>query len=260
VEAAADGRILQRLVPAGTETEFTSPPAPIAAAGYVVEGSLPSLLAKRRINRGLESLAVSEDFRFIYFMVQSPLDNPNSSVRTTARNIRLYKARLRPRPFGSAIEIVGEWVYALDDVSTLQSVGVTDAVTVADLRVSEMMRLEGERFLVVERTDQATALYEIDLDEATNIYRTRWDDAATSPTLEQTNDLAAAGIRPVSKKLRFIASSLAGAQPRFAEKIEGLALTNGGQLIIVNDDDFGILGQRLRVDVARGAGFGRPHR
>jgi len=247
-------------VPAGTETEFTSPPAPIAPAGYVVEGSLPSLLAKRRINRGLESIAVSEDFGFLYFMVQSPLDNPNSSVRTTSKNIRLYKARLQPRPSGSTIEIVGEWVYTLDDVSTLQSVGATDAVTVADLRVSEMMRLEGERFLIVERTDQATALYEIDLDDATNIHGTRWDDAATSPTLEQTNDLAAAGIRPVSKKLRFIASSLAGAQPRFAEKIEGLALTNRGELIIVNDDDFGILGQRLRVDVVRGAGFGRPHR
>jgi hypothetical protein len=181
-------------------------------------------------------------------------------VRTTARNIRLFKARLQPRPNGSAIEIVGEWVYALDDVSTLQAVGATDVVTVADLRVSEMMRLEGERFLVVERTDQATALYEIDLDEATNIYNTRWDDAATLPTLEQTNDLAAAGIRPVSKKLRFIASSLAGAQPRFAEKIEGLALTNRDELIIVNDDDFGILDQRIRVDVVRGAGFGGPER
>lgn len=260
VEVAADGRILKRFVPAGTEGEYTNPVQGLPA-GYVVEGVLPELLGKRRINRGIESMAVSKDFRFLYFIVQSPLDHPNASVRDT-KNIRLYKAALTPRPNGSTIRVVGEWVYTLDDVEVLQGVGVADAQRIRDLRVSEMMSLGDERFLVIERTDQATALYEIDLKGATNILGTALDDPETWPTLEQHGlpgfpALADAGVVPVSKTLRFIASSLDGAEPQFARKLEGLGLTQQGQLILVNDDDFGITGERVRVDVVRGAGFGR---
>jgi hypothetical protein len=255
VEVASDGRILKRFVPAGTEAEYTHPIEGMPA-GYPVEGSLPELLAKRRINRGIESLTVSPDFQFLYFIVQSPLDNPNTSVRDTP-NIRLYKARLKAHPKGSKIEIVGEWVYQLDPVTTLQGVGVTDAKQVRDLRLSEMMWLDKERFLVIERTDEATALFEIDLKGATNVAGSKWDDPATLPTLEQYPNLSAIGVKPVRKKLRFIASSLDGAEPQFAEKLEGLGLTNRNKLILINDDDFGITGQRIRVDVVKGAGFGR---
>jgi hypothetical protein len=259
VEVAKDGRILKRHVPAGTEHEYTAPTQG-PPAGYVVEGSLPELLAKRRVNRGIESMAVSQDFRFLYFIVQSPLDHPNTSVRDT-KNIRLYKAAVEPRPNGSKIRVVGEWVYTLDGVDVLQSVGVTDAVRIRDLRVSEMMWIGKERFLIIERTDQATALYEIDLAGATNLLGSKWDAPVTEPTLEQLGlagfpTLAAEGIVPVGKTLRFIASSLEGADPQFARKLEGLGLSQRGELILVNDDDFGITGERLRVDVVRGAGFG----
>lgn len=260
VEVAADGRILKRFVPAGTEDEYTNPVRG-PAAGYPVDGVLPELLAKRRINRGIESMAVSKDFRFLYFIVQSPLDHPDTSVRDT-KNIRLYKAALTPRPNGSSIRVVGEWVYTLDDVTVLQGVGVTDAERIRDLRVSEMIALGDERFLVIERTDQATALYEIDLKGATNILDSALDDPATTPTLEQHGlptfpTLADAGVIPAGKTLRFIASSLDDAEPQFAGKLEGLGLTHKGQLILVNDDDFGITGERVRVDVVTGAGFGR---
>jgi hypothetical protein len=260
VEVAADGRILKRFVPDGTEQEYNHP-VQGPPAGYLVEGVLPELLAKRRINRGIESMAVSNDFRFLYFIVQSPLDHPDTSVRDT-RNIRLFKAALTPRPHGSTIRVVGEWVYTLDDVDVLQGVGVTDAQRIRDLRVSEMMSLGDERFLVIERTDQATALYEIDLKGATNILGTALDEPETRPTLEQHGlpsfpTLADAGLVPVSKTLRFIASSLDGAEPQFARKLEGLGLTQRGALILVNDDDFGITGERVRVDVVTGAGFGR---
>jgi len=261
VEVANDGRILKRHVPAGTEGEYTTPTQG-PPAGYVVEGSLPELLARRRVNRGVESMAVSQDFRFLYFIVQSPLDHPNISVRDT-RNIRLYKATVEPRPGGSRIRVEGEWVYTLDDVDVLQGVGVTDAARVRDLRVSEMMWIGKERFLIIERTDQATALYEIDLAGATNLLGSKWDAPSTSPSLEQLGlptfpTLADKGIVPVRKTLRFIASSLDGADPQFARKLEGLGLSQKGALILVNDDDFGITGERVRVDVVRGAGFGKP--
>jgi len=80
---------------------------------------------------------------------------------------------------------------------------------------------------------------------------------AANETLTGTIPDSGIGIKPVRKKLRFIASSLDGAEPQFAEKLEGLGLTNQKELILINDDDFGITGQRIRVDIVKGSGFGR---
>jgi hypothetical protein len=52
LHVAADGKIMRRIVPAGTEGDFTG-------AHYPVDGGLPAVLAKRFLNRGLESLAIT---------------------------------------------------------------------------------------------------------------------------------------------------------------------------------------------------------
>lgn len=56
LHVAADGRILRRVVPQGTEDDFKG-------AHYPVDGGLPAVLAKRFLNRGLESLAITPDNR-----------------------------------------------------------------------------------------------------------------------------------------------------------------------------------------------------
>jgi hypothetical protein len=121
-----------------------------------------------------------------------------------------------------------------------------------------MLVLGEGRFLIIERTDQATALFEIDLRRATNILGSKWDSPAQAPTLESISfdALGANGIVPATKKLRFIASSVKDGN--FARKLEGLGLTQGQRLMLINDDDFGVTGERVRVDVVQGAGFGRP--
>ena len=115
-----------------------------------------------------------------------------------------------------------------------------------------MVHLDGERFLVIERTDQATIVFEIDLAGATNVLGPVWDNVDTSPSLEQTADLTAAGITPVQKTRRFVASSLTGASPRFPPKLEGLALTRDGRLLVINDDDFGVTGQATQINLVEG--------
>ena len=105
-----------------------------------------------------------------------------------------------------------------------------------------------ERFLVLERTDQVTVLF-ASISPSHEHLGSAWDDAGTAPTLEATANLAAAGIVPVAKEQRLVASSLEGAAPRFPSKLEGLALTRDGRLLVINDDDFGITGQRTQINL-----------
>jgi hypothetical protein len=80
---AADGRLIVRHVPRGTEGEY-------AGARYTVQGTLPPILARRQANRGIESMAISPDERFLYFIMQNPLANPDAAAYRRARNTRLF--------------------------------------------------------------------------------------------------------------------------------------------------------------------------
>ena len=234
VHVAADGRIIVRHVPKGTEREF-------AGARYDVKGTLPAILTKRAINRGIESVAISLDERFLYFVMQNPLANPDIAAYRNARNSRLFKIER------ATMEIVGEHVYALDDPRTFRR---DPSEKQNDPRISEMMAIGLDRLIVLERTEQTTKLYEIELAGATNIAGSKWDDPATRPTLEQT-EASAAAAKPVSKTLKFDSADF----PEMVGKTEGLALLGDGSLALINDDDFGITGGRTQIAVVRGTGI-----
>jgi hypothetical protein len=227
---AADGRMIVRYVPNGTESEFTG-------AHYDVKGLLPAILSRRAVNRGIEGLAVSPDERFFYFIMQNPLVNPDASSFRTAKNTRLFKVDR------ASMKIVGEYVYTLDDPHSFRR-DPSDRQT--DVRISELMAVAIDRLLVDERTDQTTKLYEIDLRAATNIIDTRWDEPATRPTLEQT-ELATANVRSVPKTLCLDSADV----PGLVGKTEGMALLGDGSLVLINDNDFGISGERTQIAVVR---------
>jgi hypothetical protein len=248
-EVAADGTILRRFVPAGTEKDF-------ASADYPVVGALPAIFAKRQSNRGIESLSMSDDQKYLYAMVQNPLANPDSKAYGTALNTRLLKLELGKDGDATTLKPVAEYVYQLDDWQKFKDLGATDATKASSLRVSEMTALGHDHFLVDERTDQIAKLFEISLDGATDILGSKWDDIATAPTLEQSNDVAAAGIVPVTKTERLVASSLDGAAVKYPAKIEGISLTTDGKLVLVNDNDFGIAGAKTEFVIVEGTEIG----
>jgi hypothetical protein len=233
---APDGRMIARHVPMGTESEF-------AGARYEVRGTLPVILARRAINRGIESLAISPDERFLYFVMQNPLANPDVAAYQKARNTRLFKLER------STMQVVGEYVYTLDDPRSFRR---DPSERQNDPRISEMMAIGPDRLIVLERTEQTTKLHEVELAGATNIAGGTWDDPATRPTLEQT-EVGAAGIKPLAKKLRFDSAELSD----MAGKTEGMALLGDGTLALINDDDFGIAGARTQIVVLRGTGIAR---
>jgi hypothetical protein len=232
----ADGRLMEHHVPAGMEADF-------AGAPYDTKGSLPAIIAKRQGNRGIEGIAVSPDERFLYFIMQSPLANPDTAAFQQARNTRLFKIER------ATMQVVGEYVYTLDDP---QSFRRGPSRRPSDPRISELMAIGVDRLIVDERTEQTTKLYEIELTGATNIAGSRWDAVATRPALEQT-DLAAAEIVPLKKVLRFDTAD----HPEVVGKTEGMALLGDGALVLINDDDFGITGGRTQIAVIRGTGIAR---
>ena len=233
---AADGRMIARHVPRGTEGDYTG-------ARYEVVGSLPAILAKRQANRGIESMAVSPDERFLYFIVQNPLANPDAAAYRKARNTRLFKIER------ATMKVEGEYVYTLDDPKSFRR---DPSNNQSDPRISEMMAAGLDRLIVLERTEQTTKLYEVELAGATDIAGGSWDDPATRPTLEQS-DVAAIGVTPVKKTLRFDTAEF----PTIVGKTEGMALLGDGSLLIVNDDDFGITGGRTQIVVVKGTGIVR---
>ncbi len=248
-EVAPDGTIVRRFVPAGTEQDFKG-------AGYPVVGSLPALLAKRNANRGLESLALGADGQTLFTMVQNPLANPDADTYKDAVNTRLIKLAIGRDGDATTLTPVAEYVYTLEDWTSFKAAGAKDAKRPSSLRISEMTQLGGDRFLVDERTDQVAKLFEIDLSGATSILGGAFDQADTTPTLEQV-DLATAGVVPVKKTERLVASSLKDASPRFPEKIEGMGLLPDGRLLIVNDNDFGIVGAETEFVIVDGLPLAR---
>lgn len=233
VEVAPDGRILRRIVPAGTEGEF-------ASAGYPIEPGLPSILARRQSNRGIESMAGTPDGATLYAILQNPLANPDAAAYRAARNTRLI--RFDP----VAGRVTGEWVYQLDDPRSFRN---DPSNRQSDPRISELTWLGPERFLVLERTEKTTKLYEVRLDQdASDIAGTPWDDMATRPSLEQHNNLAGTGITPLSKRLVLDSAD----HPELPGKIEGIALLPDRTLMLINDDDFGIGGERSRIALVCG--------
>ncbi len=231
---ASDGRILKRLVPANAAADYKGAEAEIVP-------SLPAILSKRQGNRGFESLAISPDERFLYVIMQNPLANPDAAAFNAARNARLFKLE---RETG---RLVGEWIYQLDDP---KSFALDPSERQSDPRISEMVALDLDRLLVLERTEGTTKLHEIMLGGATDILGSRWDDPATAPTLEQQNDLAPLGIRPVAKTLRFDTARDARNAPG---KIEGVTFLGDGSMVLINDNDFGIRGDATQILIVRGA-------
>jgi hypothetical protein len=224
VHIAADGKILERLVPAGLEAD-------LAKAPYPVRGALPAILMKRALNRGLESVAVSADEKRLYILMQNPLANPDQDAYKAARMARLLEIDT------ASGKAMGEYVYMLDapesfrnDKSTKQN----------DVRLSELTMSPAGELVALERIGKTTKLHRLALDGATNIAGGAWDDPATAPSLEQLTeaDLAGKGIVPLGKHLLLDSADQAG----LPAKIEGVSFVDADTLVLINDNDFGIDG------------------
>ena len=98
-------------------------------------GSLPAIIAKRTLNRGIENVAVSADGATLYVLMQSPLANPDNAAYKKSAATRLWKIE---RASG---KVLGEYVYQLDDATSFAADNKKEAQKQNAVRLSEMIAL-----------------------------------------------------------------------------------------------------------------------
>jgi hypothetical protein len=200
---------------------------------------LPSVLARRRSNRGMEGLTITPDGKTLVGIMQSPLDNPTAGGSSAGRSSRVARIVVIDTRSGAT----RQYAYILDATSNLNS---------------EIAALTPTLFLVDERNGTVpgagTAIkkvYRVDLSNATDI-----SDPADGvggrlfggQTLEELTKNAAdpAAILLANSVVAGAKSAapvvdLIQAIPGYPhDKVEGLTVLDNRTIAISNDDDFGV--------------------
>ncbi len=190
---------------------------------------IPAVFGKRRANRGMEGLTITPNGKYLVGMMQSPLYNPDKSIKKSSKICRLLF-------FDIATGESKEYLYIIDNT---------------DMANSDIVAITDNTFLVLERDGNmpgkdascSKLLYKIDITGATDVTSNlETGRMINGKTLEQCTpeEIQAAGIKAVSKELAFDIMSISG-YPH--DKPEGLIIINSNLIAIVNDDDFGIGGE-----------------
>ncbi|SEQ02416.1 esterase-like activity of phytase family protein [Microlunatus flavus] len=214
------------------------------------DGSLPRELALRTPNRGMEGLTITPDGTTLVGIMQSALTQADAGKPKSVAVTRIVTVDLKTK-------LTREYAYVLDNPKELGTA------------VSEIAALSSTRFVVDERDGEfgpgaVKKLYEVDLEGATDVGprtkagpyssatgvslggKTLEAVAGTGDAASATSALTAAGVTSVSKKLYLDLGALTDAAAPGGtffdhDKIEGVAVLDGGRTIIVsNDSDFGI--------------------
>ena len=226
LKVAADGRVLVRWAPERSAAHYEG-------AGYPVACVLPALAAARRLNRGFEAITLSNDERWLFLAFQGPLAHPDRDAHEDSRNVRLWRID------AATGALDAEYLYQIEPFHAFRRDIALGAFEQNDVKVSELLTVDGDRLLMLERGSASTKFFRVDLSPASAL-PPAFRDPATRPTLEQMDDaaLAAAGIVPLAKTLILDTDDT----PELPADLEGAVMLSPTELLLVNDNDFGVEG------------------
>jgi hypothetical protein len=232
VRLNSEGRVLRRLIPEGTGLE---------GAAYPVEARLPAIAARRQLNRGFEAIALSPDGRWLFVAFQSPLAHPDESAHARARHVRLWRLD------ASTGDVAAQYLYPLDAPETFLRDQSKGRIGRSDLKVSELVCAEDDSLLVLERGSETTKIYKVTPSADSELPPEHLDDSAR-PTVEELS-AGDIGLPVLGKRLLFSSDDA----PGVGADLEGMAILSPCELLLVNDNDFGVEGAetgfwRVRFD------------
>lgn len=230
---AADeyGPTIIRVDPAGVALWRWGPIGLAADVDPPLRPILPEIAARRRKNRGFEAICVSGDEAWLYVAFQSPLSHPDDEAGETSRLLRLWKIDTRDG------HVAAQYAYELDKPGSFARDAEAGDVKRRDLKVCELVWIGEDRLLVLERISATGKIYRVDL--SAHALPRKHLDIAHCPTLEERDS---DNLDTVSKVLVFSTDDA----PEIGPDLEGMALLGDRDLILVNDNDFGIEGVKTR--------------
>lgn len=222
VRLDAEGRVLERIVPETLTLE---------GAQYPVTPALPAIAAKRQLNRGFEAIALSADERWLFLAFQSPLAHPSQAAHEQGRHVRIW--RLDP----PSMKVVDQYLYPLDEPQSFVRDAAKGSVDWSDLKVSELVACGDKALLVLERASETTKIYRVELEPECALPPEQLD-LGERPTVEELSAQGRIGWRVLGKSLLFSSDEA----PEMSADLEGMAMMSPSELLLVNDNDFGVEG------------------
>jgi hypothetical protein len=219
----AEGRVVLRWVAQGAPVELES--------GYPVLQILPPLAGRRQINRGFEALALSADERWLYLAFQSPLAHPDEEAHEGGSHVRIWQID------ASSGLVASQFIYPLDPPESFRRDCAKGKFGRSDIKVSEIACAGEGALLVLERGSETTKIYRVRL-EPKLAAPLEHLDVATRPTLEELSAGDSFALPVLSKTLLLNTDD----HPQMASDQEGMALLSPSELLLVNDNDFGMEG------------------
>jgi alkaline phosphatase len=213
---STNGQVLVRYTPRNK---------PLSGAISRVNPILPSVLAQRRTNRGFEALALSSDGRAAWAILQSPAGDGDSPRFKHSRIVRAIRLDLTD-PLKATV--TGHFLLAL---STAADYGPDQKQT--GIKLNDAEWLAPDRMLVLETGDSARLVI-VNFREATNLLG-RPDE--NSLEFEAAGvDLDRLTVKPATTEVWADLRTV----PGLSRKLEGLAVLNANEILLANDNDFGL--------------------
>ena len=231
----------------GIEIERINPFTQDSRNNVIIEGRpllLPAEFAKRRTNRGMESLTITPDQSTLVGVMESSMDNPDKSGRLSTLT-RMVMINLKNG-------VIKQYLCRLDAKEHVNS-------AIAALSEHEFYVAEHDRQFPLQQPTAKKLIYKLDISQATDInnldalldhsnneqigYDSELGLLIDGQTLEQWiaqdechwDTLMELGIHPVQKTL---AVDILQAIDYPHDKLEGIWLRQDGSIGLLNDDDF----------------------
>ncbi len=178
---------------------------------------LPDYYSKRRPNRGMEGLTISNDGKKLYGAMQSPLYIPDSRTKNNSVNNRIIEIDLQSGK-------TREFLYRMESVSNM---------------VSEILYVDSTNLLILERDGKFPTTGFADPKAFKRVYRVDTQSATDISNMEieilSLEQLKALNVTPLTKSLEL---DILQAIPNYShDKPEGIAFIKN-RFAIINDDDF----------------------
>ncbi len=179
--ATSSGRVVVRYTPEGVRP----------AASYPVRDGLPAILRQRRANRGLENLALSQDGKTAWVVLQSPIgptSEPAFDRSLVARAVRLdVSDPLRAK-------VTGLYLVPFSDPKEYPKPNRP-----RDMKYSAAAFVKDQTILLLERAEGGARVYLVNFAQSTNLLE---HPNGESPELDKAGmDYAALGIKLPERRL-----------------------------------------------------------